>query len=53
MQPLSKSCSIDMRAPGFRWWNMWAVYAAWVNRGVICSSNLWVACMMLLSGRMT
>ena len=31
---------------------MWDVWAAWVNRGFRLSSALWVACMMLPSGRM-
>ena len=44
---------IDMRAPACRWGNMWAVHDVWVKRGVRFSSTMWVACMMMLSGRMT
>ena len=32
---------------------MWAVHSAWVNRGFSLSSDLWMVCMMLPSGRMT
>ena len=49
----SHSFPIDMRDPDYRWGKTWAVQAAWVKRGFRLSSSLWVACMMLLSGRMT
>ena len=47
MHPLLNSFPIYMRAPDFRWGNMWAVHAAWVKKGFIFSSALWLACMMM------
>ena len=44
---------IDMRDPDCMWGKTWAVRAAWFKRGFRLISALWMACMMLLSGRMT
>ena len=52
MYPSSHSCPIDMRSPDCRWGEMWDILDAWVKRGFIFISSLWVACMMLPSGRM-
>ena len=51
--PSLQSFPIDLRAPDCRWGNMWYVRATWVKRGYRFISALWVACMMLKSGRMT
>ena len=53
MQPSSHSCPIDMRDPDCRWGKKWDVRADWVNGGFRLQSALWVAYMMLTSGRMT
>ena len=53
MQPSFQSCPIDMRGPDCRWGKMWAVRPYWFNWGFIFISSLWVACIMILSGRMT
>ena len=53
MQQSPYSLPIDIRSHDCRWGNMWAVQAAWVKRGFRLISALWVACMVLPSGRMT
>ena len=53
METSLQSCPVDIRAPDFRWGNMWAVHAAWVKKGFIFSSALWLACMMMPPVSMT
>ena len=53
MQPSSHSCPIDIRAPDCMWEKIWDVQVTWVKRGLRLRSDLWVACMILPSGRMT
>ena len=52
MQPSSHSSPIDMRDPDCGRGKMWDVRDDWFNRGFRLSIDLWVACMMLPSGRM-
>ena len=40
-------------APDCRWGKMWDILALVDSKGVRLSSDLWVACIMLLSGRIT
>ena len=53
MQLSSHIFPIDTRASDCRWRTMWSVCDAWVKRGFRLRSALWVACMMLTSGRIT
>ena len=53
MQPSSYSRLIDMRSPDYRWGETWDVQDSWVKRGFRIIIALWVAFMILPSGRMT
>ena len=53
MQPILHSFPVDIRAPDCRWGDTWDVRYNLVKRGFRLVSALWVACIMLPSGRMT
>ena len=53
VQPSSHSCPLDISAPDWRWRNMWDVLALVDSEGLRLSYDLWIACMMLPSGRIT
>ena len=53
VQPSSHSFPMEISAPDWRWGEMCDIFALIYSKGIGLSSALWVACMMLPSGRIT
>ena len=53
LHPSEHSFHMEIIAPDWRWGNMYAIFALVDSKGLMLSSALWVACMMLTYGRIT
>ena len=53
LHPSEHSFHMEIIAPDWRWGKFWDISPLVDSKGLMLSSALWVACIMLPSGRMT